>query len=132
MLVVTPRRYALSSLSPREAATLLREAVAALSRRMPVELGAIVPEASTERIARIAETLERADGTAGGQVPAHGASIGVEDVAALDSWIRAADGFTLHPDAAEAHERAELGRRLRAVRTFIEPADRLTADPRDV
>lgn len=50
----------MSSLSPREAATLLPEAVAALSRRMPVELGALVPEASTERIARIAESLERA------------------------------------------------------------------------
>lgn len=122
----------MSSLSPREAAVLLREAVAALSRRMPVELGAIVPEASTERIARIAETLERAEGAAGGQGVPRGAGIGVEEVAALDSWIRAADGFTLHQDDTEAHERAELGRRLRAVRTFIAPADRLTADPRDV
>ena len=121
----------MSSLSPREAATLLREAVAALSRRMPVELGTIVPEASTERIARIAATLERAEGpTAQGQP--RDAGIRMEDVAALDSWIRAADGFTLHQDAAEAHERAELGRQLRAVRTFIAPADRLTADPRDV
>jgi hypothetical protein len=123
----------LSSLSPREAAVLLREAVAALSRRMPVEPGTLVPEASTERIAHIAATLERADGAPGGPAPSRGATgIGAEDVAALDTWIRAADGFTLHPDAREAHERAELGRRLRAVRTFIAPADRLTADPRDV
>ena len=122
----------MSSLSPREAAVLLREAVSALSRRMPVELGTIVPEASTERIARIAETLERADGATGSPGQPRGAGIGAEDVAALDSWIRAADGFTLHQDATEAHERAELGRQLRAVRTFIAPADRLTADPRDV
>jgi hypothetical protein len=54
-------------------------------------------------------------------------------VTALDTWIRAADGFTLHPDAAEVEARAALGRQLRAVRALVAPeGERLTTDPRDV
>jgi hypothetical protein len=115
----------LSSLAPHEAATLLREAVAALSRQMPVDPGTLVPAASTERLARLADKLERSDGAA---TP----DVGAEDVAALDAWIRVADGFTLHPDAREVRSRADLGVRLRAVRVLIAPgSERLTTDPRD-
>jgi hypothetical protein len=116
------------SLTPPEAAVVLREAVAALSRHMPVEPGALVPEASTEHLARLADKLERAGG-GGATVDA----IDAGDVTALDTWIRAADGFTLHPDAAEVEARATLGRQLRAVRALVAPeGERLTTDPRDV
>ena len=91
---------------------------------MPVEPGVLVPEASTEHLARLADKLERA-----------GAADAVDpgDVTALDTWIRAADSFTLHPDAAEVEARASLGRQLRAVRALVAPeGERLTTDPRDV
>ena len=114
----------MSSLPPREAAVILREAVAELSRRMPVEPGDIVPAAGFDRLAKLADRLEQ------GHDPATGRA-GAEDVAALDSWIRAADGFTLHQDAREAEARAELARRLRAVRTVVAPgSEQLTLDPR--
>lgn len=117
----------MSLLTPPEAAVVLREAVAALSRRMPVEPGVLVPEASTEHLARLADKLERAGGGAAGD------PIDAGDVTALDTWIRAADGFTLHPDAAEVEARAALGRQLRAVRALVAPeGERLTTDPRDV
>ena len=114
----------MSSLAPRDAALLLREAVAELSRRMPVEPGDLVPAAGFDRLAKLADRLEN------GHDPSTGRA-GAEDVAALDTWIRAADGFTLHQDAAEAEARAELARQLRAVRTVVAPgSEQLTIDPR--
>jgi hypothetical protein len=116
----------LSSLPPREAALLLREAVGELSRRMPIEPGDIAPEAGFAKLAKLAARLERGDGAAGGAAAAD------EEVAALDSWIRLADSFVLHADAGEAEARAELGRRLRAVRTVVAPGgEQLTSDSRD-
>jgi hypothetical protein len=122
----------LSSLTPPQAALVLREAIAALSRRMPVEPGVLVPEASTEHLARLADKLERAGGAGGHRIDGIDA-VDAGDVTALDTWIRAADGFTLHPDAAEVEARAALGRQLRAVRALVAPeGQRLTTDPRDV
>ena len=121
----------MSSLTPPEAAAVLRDAVAALSRRMPVEPGALVPEASTEHLARLADKLERAGSGADGMDGVGG--VDAADVTALDTWIRAADSFTLHPDAAELEARAALGRQLRAVRALVAPGgERLSTDPRDV
>ena len=114
----------MSSLPPREAAVLLREAVAELSRRMPVEPGDLVPAAGVARLAKLADRLEHGHDPATGRAAA-------EDVAALDSWIRAADGVTLHQDAEEAEARAALARQLRAVRTVVAPgSEQLTRDPR--
>lgn len=117
-------------LTPHDGAAVLRQAVAALSSRMPVEPGALAAEASAERTAALAEKLERAADAAPG---ASVRGIDAADVVTLDVWIRVADSFTLHDDAPEAEARAEWGRQLRAVRELIAPpAARLTDDPRDV
>ena len=61
-----------------------------------------------------------------GRVVAH------EDVVTLDSWIRLADGAVLHDDPEEAARRAELARRLGAVRAVVTPdTGPLTEDARD-
>ena len=92
---------------------------------MPIEPGDIAPEAGFAKLAKLAARLERGDGAAGG-------AAADEEVAALDSWIRVADSFVLHADAGEAEARAELGRRLRAVRTVVVPGgEQLTSDSRD-
>ena len=112
----------MSDLTPAEAAAILRESVAALSARGGAEFGEMVPAASAERTAALAEKFERVET----------AWFNAGDIATLDAWIRAADGFTLHDDPAEAGSRAEIARRLRAVREMIAPpADLLTPDPRD-
>ena len=109
-----------SQLSPHDAAAVLRQAVAALSGRLSTDFGDLVPEASAERTAALAAKLE-----------AGGADVGPDDVVTLDSWIRLADSAVLHDDPAEAQGRADLARRLRAVREVATP-DRgpLTEDPR--
>jgi hypothetical protein len=123
----------MSQISPREGAAALRHAVAALRRRMAVEYGDLVPAASAERTAALAEKLEKLAALAE-PGPAGDLAVGIDgaDVATLDSWIRAADGFTLHDDAAEVSARAGLGRQLRAIRELLAPhAARLTEDPRN-
>jgi hypothetical protein len=101
---------------------MLRQAVAALSSRLTGDFGALVPEASTERTAALVAKLE-----------AGGGGVGADELVTLDSWIRLADSAMLHDDAAEAQDRAEIGRRLRAVRAVVAPQDTglLTPDPRD-
>ena len=120
-------------LTPADAATVLRQTVSLLSERMPVDPASLVPGASTEHLAALAVALERlgSDG-ANAERRLAAAGIGAEHVSALDTWIRVADGFMLHYDARETHERASLGEGLRAVRTLVTPATRqLRPDPRD-
>ena len=107
----------------------LRRAVAALSGRMALEYGDLVPAASIERTSMLVAKLERLSG-----VPepdrerAVAESIEVEDLATLDSWMRVADSPTLHDDEAEARARAEIGAQLRAVRELIAPHARALTD----
>ena len=123
----------MSQIDPREGAAVLRRAIAALSSRMAVDYGDLVSAASAERTAALAEKLERL-GALAEPDPVGDLSVGINgaDVATLDSWIRAADSFTLHDDAAEASARAGMGRQLRAIRALVAPhAARLTEDPRN-
>jgi len=111
----------MTTLTPRDAAVVLREAVAALSGRLSSEFGDLVPEASAERTAGLLARLEAGVG-----------SLGADDVTTLDSWIRLADSAVLHDDPDEARGRVDIARRLRLVRTAIAPDDvSLTEDPRD-
>ena len=111
----------MTTLTPRDAAAVLREAVAALSGRLSSEFGDLVPEASAERTAGLLARLE------GGA-----ADVRADDVVTLDSWIRLADSAVLHDDLAEARGRVDIARRLRLVRAAIAPDDvALTEDPRD-
>ena len=104
------------------AATVLRDAVAALSDRLTSDFGDLVPDASTERTAAVMAKLE------GGAT-----SFGADDVATLDSWIRLADSAMLHDDTREAGQRSAIGERLRAVRALVAPGhDRLTEDSREL
>ena len=121
------------AMTPGEGAAALRQAVAALSSRMAVEYGDLVSAASPQRTAALAEKLERLDAVPeADRTQAVARSVDDADVETLDSWIRAADSFTLHDDAAEAQSRAELARRLRTVRELVAPpAERLTDDPRE-
>jgi len=114
--------------TPRTAAAVLRDAVAALSHRLATDFGDLVPDASVERTAAVVAKLERlADGAT---APAS-AGLTAEDATTLDSWIRLADSAMLHDDPAEARARAGLGDRLRAVRALAVPdGARLTEDPR--
>ncbi len=122
----------MADLTPGDAAVALRQAVGALSARMPVDPGELVPEAGVARLAAIADSLERLDGGAPGPRDLASAGLGADALTALDTWIRAADSFTLHDDAPEARTRAGIAAQLRAVRSLLSTADGpLTADPRD-
>ena len=123
----------MNPITPREGAAALRQAVTTLSGRMAADIGDLVPSASAERTAALADKLERLDGvTLAGRARADAPAFDEADLATLDSWIRLADGFTLHDDARELAVRAELARRLRVVRELIAPpAAGLTEDPRD-
>jgi hypothetical protein len=123
----------LPSMTPAEAATTLRHAVAALSRRSALELGELVPALSPERTAALTTKLERLGGPAGAPSAAagHGA-FDHDDVVTLDSWIRLADSATLHDDVVESDARTTLAAQLRAVRLLVAPAEpRLSEDPRE-
>lgn len=112
------------SLSPAEAATLLRDAATLLTRHAAVEPGDLVSAASAERTAALADKLER--------LGAGDAAFDADDVVTLDSWIRFADSAMLHGDLAEKEERRAIAERLRAVHALIAPGDeRLALDPRD-
>jgi hypothetical protein len=113
----------MTHLTHADAATILREAVAALSDRLTTEYGELVPDASAQRTSAVVAKLE-----AGGASP-----LSDDDVTTLDSWIRLADSAMLHGDTREAERRVEIGDRLRAVRALVVPGtDRLlTEDPRE-
>ena len=105
-----------------EAATLLRDAVAALSGRLGAEYGDLVPDASVERTAALVAALEGGDGAR---------AVAPDHLRTLDSWIRLADSAVLHDDPAEARARADLAASLRAVRALAAPdAEMLTEDSR--
>ena len=103
-------------ISPADAATILRDAVAALSERLAGDYGELVPDASIERTGALMAKLEQ--GAAGSE---RGIRLGDDHVATLDAWIRLADNAVLHDDTLEATTRSGIADRLRAVRALGAP-----------
>ena len=122
----------MTEISMQQAVGAVRQAVAALSNRMAGEYGDLVPAASTERTALLVRGLEQLAGTPGAAAGGQTGAIGAADHETLDSWIRVADSFGLHDDAAEAGVRRAAGQQLRAVRDLVAPhVGTLTADSRE-
>jgi hypothetical protein len=115
-------------ISPADAAGIVRDAVAALSRRLTGDFGELVPEASTARTVALLGKL-----TEGGAAPsARGIRLADDHVATLDAWIRLADNAVLHDDSREAAARSSIADQLRAVRAFSAPRhERLMEDGRE-
>jgi hypothetical protein len=103
-------------ISPADAATILRDAVAALSERLTGDYGELVPNASIERTGALMAKLEQ--GASGSE---RGIRLGDDHVATLDAWIRLADNAVLHDDTLEATTRSGIADRLRAVRALGAP-----------
>ena len=103
-------------ISPADAATTFRDAVAALSGRLAGDYGELVPDASMERTGALMAKLEQ--GAAGSE---RGIRLGDDHVATLDAWIRLADNAVLHDDSREADTRSAIADRLRAVRALAAP-----------
>lgn len=87
-------------ITTREAAGMLRDAVAALSARMPTDYGDLVPAASAERTAAVVAKLDAGAEAGAGAAP--GTGLTPDDVTTLDSWIRLADSATLHEDPRDS------------------------------
>ena len=115
-------------ISPADAATILRDAVAALSERLAGDYGDLVPDASVDRTAALLQKLEQ--GATGS--PERGIRLGDDHVATLDAWIRLADNAVLRDDTREAATRTAIADRLRAVRALSAPRfDQLIEDSRE-
>jgi len=117
------------SISPSDAARVVRDAITALSERLAGDYGELVPDASTERTAALLAKLE-----SGGESSAGGRGIRLADdhVATLDAWIRLADNAVLHDDTREAAARTGIADRLREVRALSAPRhERLLEDDRE-
>ena len=98
----------------------LRRAVAALSSRMSLELGDVAPAGSIERMSSLADKLDRAHAASDAERERLlSSTIEREDLEALDTWIRTAQGPTLHDDDAEVNARAAVAAQLRAVRSLV-------------
>ena len=115
------------TISPAEAAAIVRDAVTALSERLAGDYGELVPDAGMERTSALVSKLEEGTTAAG-----RGIRLSDDHVATLDAWIRLADNAVLHDDAREAAERTAIADRLRAVRALSAPRhDRLMEDERE-
>ncbi len=100
----------------------LRWAVGALSSRMSLELGDVAPAGSVERMSTLADKLDTArEASAAERERLLSSTIEREDLEALDTWIRIAQGPTLHEDEAEVKARADVAAQLRAVRSLVSP-----------
>ncbi|HEU4720072.1 MAG TPA: hypothetical protein VFS59_01810 [Gemmatimonadaceae bacterium] len=115
------------TISPADAAAIVRSAVAALSERLTGDYGELVPDASTDRTAALVSKLSDAS-----TASTRGIRLTDDHVATLDAWIRLADNAVLHDDTSEAAERTAIADRLRAVRALAAPRfDSLTEDERE-
>ncbi len=107
----------------------LRRALTALSSRMSLELGDVAPTGDIERMSTLADKLDRAREAPDAERE-HLLSSTLErrDLEALDTWIRIAQGPTLHDDEAEFDARAEVAAQLRAVRSLVLPYVPVSSD----
>ena len=78
-------------ISPADAATIFRDAVAALSERLAGDYGELVPDASMERTGALLAKLEQGGSGSAGR----GIRLADDHVATLDAWIRLADNAVL-------------------------------------
>src|SRR5215210_7428629 len=123
-----PSDDAMPPISPADAATTFRDAVAALSERLAGDYGELVPDASMERTSALLAKLEQGAGSAGER----GIRLADDHVATLDAWIRLADNAVLHDDTREAATRTAIADRLRAIRALSAPRfDQLIEDTRE-
>ncbi len=100
----------------------LRRAVAALSSRMSLELGDVAPAGSIERMSSLADKLDKARVARDAErEQLLSSTLERGDLEALDTWIRIAQGPTLHDDEAEVKARADVASQLRAVRSLVLP-----------
>ena len=112
------------NITPADAASIVRDAVTALSERLASDYGELVPDASTERTSALLEQLDAGRSPSDGS---RGIRLADDHVATLDAWIRLADNAMLHDDTREAAERSAIADRLRAVRALAAPRfDRLS------
>lgn len=117
------------SLTPADAARILRDAVAALSERLSSDYGELVPDASAERTAALLEKIEAGAASSAGT---RGIRLADDHVATLDAWIRLADNAVLHDDTREATARSRIADDLRAIRALAAPRyERLLEDDRE-
>ena len=115
------------TISPADAAGIVRDAVTALSERLAGDYGELVPDAAMDRTSALVSKLGE-DAAAG----ARGIRLSDDHVATLDAWIRLADNAVLHDDTREATERGAIADRLRAVRALAAPRhERLLEDERE-
>src|SRR6478672_6039144 len=112
-----PSTY-MPSISPSDAAGIVRDAVTALSERLTGDYGDLVPDASAERTSALLQKLEAGGSSGAGD---RGIRLGDAHVATLDAWIRLADNAVLRDDTREAATRTALAQRLRAVRALAAP-----------
>ena len=106
----------MSNVNSADAASIVRDAVAALSEKLTGDYGELVPDASTVRSAALVAKLEQ-----GANAGARGIRLNDDHVATLDAWIRLADNAVLHDDTGEAAQRTAIAERLRAVRALAAP-----------
>jgi len=116
-------------ISPADAASTFRDAVAALSERLAGDYGELVPEASTERTSALLAKLQQGGA---GSTSERGIRLADDHVATLDAWIRLADNAVLHDDTREAEARTAIADQLRAIRAMSAPRfDQLMEDSRE-
>jgi len=116
-------------ISPADAATTFRDAIAALSERLAGDYGELVPDASMERTSALLAKLEQGGAGSAGE---RGIRLADHHVATLDAWIRLADNAVLHDDTREAAARSAIADQLRAVRALSAPRfDQLAEDTRE-
>ena len=89
---------------------------------MSLELGDVTPTGSIERMSSLADKLDKAREARDAERE-HLLCSTLErgDLEALDTWIRIAQGPTLHDDEAEVKARADVASQLRAVRSLVLP-----------
>ncbi len=118
---------AMPTISPADAAAVVRDAVTALSERLAGDYGELVPDASLDRTSALVSKLQD-----GATAAPRGIRLSDDHVATLDAWIRLADNAVLHDDTREAAERTAIADRLRAVRALAAPRhERLLEDERE-
>ena len=115
------------TISPADAAGIVRDAVTALSERLAGDYGELVPDARMDRTSALVSKL-----TEGASATTRGIRLSDAHVATLDAWIRLADNAVLHDDTREAAQRTAIADRLRAVRALAAPRhERLLEDERE-
>ena len=87
---------------------------------MSIELGDVAPAGRIERMSTLADKLDTARQASDAERE-HllSSTLEREDLEALDTWIRTAQGPTLHYDDAEVRVRADVAAQLRDVRSVI-------------